>query len=96
MEDPKLYKNYLKGTADLLSPVDVKKVIVLDIGSTVIRIGISGDNNPILILPLVIARSIHKNSGDLTLTKLPDVFSHKAFQIYEEKPLEYNLIYPMI
>ena len=30
------------------------------------RIGISGDNFPILTLPFVVAKSIHKNSGDLT------------------------------
>lgn len=96
MEQKKFYKNYLRGTSDLISPVDQKKILVLDIGSTVLRVGLSGDNIPIIVLPLVVAKSIHRNSGDLTQTKLPDVFAKKAFVTIKEKPTEYNLFYPMI
>lgn len=60
------------------------------------RIGLSGDNFPMLILPLVIGKSKHKDSADLTQTKLPDTFGKKALKMFQDKPKEYVLIYPMI
>lgn len=74
----KKFKAYLKGTDDLLSPVDHRKVIVVDVGSIEIRIGISGDNFPILVFPFVVGKSKHKDSSDLTQTKLPESYGHKA------------------
>lgn len=57
MENSNKYKHYLKGTADLKSPVDVKKVVVVEIGSCYIRVGFSGDNSPVYDLPFVVMKS---------------------------------------
>ena len=57
MEFSRKYKNYLKGTADLLSPTDVKKITVIEIGSCYVRVGFSGENIPIFDLPFVVMKS---------------------------------------
>lgn len=60
------FSSYLKGTDDLLSPVDIKKILVLDIGSNTLRLGLSGENFPLLTLPNLIAKPNNLNSNDLT------------------------------
>lgn len=57
MDYSKKYKNYLKGTADLISPTDVKKIIVVEIGSCYIRVGFSGENSPFFDLPFAVMKS---------------------------------------
>ncbi len=66
MEKGKKYNSYLKGTIDLISSVDQKKIIVIDIGSNYFRLGLSGDNLPILNFPLVIGKYKYKDINDLT------------------------------
>lgn len=66
MEFSKKYRNYLKGTADLKSPVDVKKLFVVEIGSCYVRVGFSGENSPVFDLPFVVMKSKNQDSNDLT------------------------------
>ena len=95
-ENSKKYKSKLQGTDDLISPVDQKKVIVIDIGSNYIRIGLSGDNMPMLNLPLVLGKSKHRDSNDLTRTKIPDTYGIKSRKIFKDKHEDYYLVYPLI
>lgn len=50
-------KNQLKGTSDLLSPCDRKKILIVEIDVFEVKIGISGHNIPIIIEPFVISKS---------------------------------------
>lgn len=95
-EETKNFKTQLQGTSDLISPVDVKKIIVIEIGSYHLRIGISGDNKPLLELPFIVATSLDTDTSDLTKTKLADVFGKKGVWALEEKPGEYELVYPFV
>lgn len=96
MEGSKKYNSFLKGTDDLISPVDVKKIFVLDIGSSYIKLGRSGENLPFFNIPFIIGKSKNKNSKDLTQTKLPDTFGENVVKFLNEKPSEYDLIYPFV
>jgi actin-related protein len=90
------YKSYLKGVNDLISPVDVKKILVMDIGSNYIRVGLSGDNFPLLNLPAIVAKSRNINTNDLTQTKLPDLFATKAINEVANRQNDYDLYYPLV
>jgi actin len=90
------YKSYLKGVNDLISPVDVKKILVMDIGSNYIRVGLSGDNFPLLNLPAIVAKSRNINTNDLTQTKLPDLFATKAINEVADRQNDYDLYYPLV
>lgn len=90
------YKSYLKGINDLLSPTDVKKIIVIDISSNYVRVGLSGENFPLLNLPFLVAKSRSINSTDLTQTKLPDLFAAKGINGTIEKPQDYSIYYPLM
>lgn len=95
-EETKTIKSQLQGTSDLVSPVDAKKIIVIEIGSFCLRVGVSGQNKPLLELPFVVATSIDTDTSDLTKTKLTDVFGKKCVGALEEKPGEYELVYPFV
>jgi actin beta/gamma 1 len=90
------YQSYLKGVNDLLSPVDVKKIVVVDIGSNYIRVGLSGENFPLLNLQCLVAKSKNINTNDLTQTKLPDLFATKGINVLAERPADYSLYYPLM
>jgi actin-related protein len=90
------YKSYLKGVNDLISPVDVKKILVMDIGSNYIRVGLSGENFPLLNLPALVAKSKNVNTNDLTQTKLPDLFATKAISDSAFRQSDYDLYYPLV
>ena len=53
------FSSYLKGTDDLISPVDIKKILILDLGSNTIRLGLSGENYPLLTLSNIIAKPVY-------------------------------------
>ena len=89
-------KSLLQGTSDLISSVDIKKIVVIELGSFNLRIGVSGQNKPLLDLPYLIARSKNVNLKDPTKTHLPDVFGKKCEEALRDKPDEYELIYPAI
>lgn len=95
-QNKKSSKSLLQGTADLLSPVDLKKIVVIELGSFRLRIGVSGQNKPLLDLPFLIAQSKNVNLKDPTKTHLPDVFGKKCEEALRDKPDEYELIYPFV
>jgi len=60
----------LRGTDDLISPVDEKQCIVIDIGSFYTRVGFSGFENPSMIIPTCVAFPNENKDTQYAPTKL--------------------------
>lgn len=45
----------MKGTDDLISPVDTKSIVVIDFGSFYTKVGYSGNDRPKMIFPTCVA-----------------------------------------
>jgi actin-related protein len=88
-------KSSLQGTRDLVSEVDLKEILVLDIGSRMLRLGLSGQNIPQLKIPNRFARLVN-DPRELGSTKLPRVCGAGIFEKLKKSNESYSMEYPFI
>lgn len=83
----------LRGYDDLVSPVDQKQVLVIELGTLSTRIGYSGEDEPELVMPacMTVARSSNRN--DFAQNRLKRFFGAEALSAVEEKE-DCELAYP--
>lgn len=86
-------KSLLKGYDDLVSAVDQKQVIVVEVGSLNLRVGYSGENEPRVSMPACFAVSRTANKSDYAQPRAPTLFGHDAIAASNAKE-DYELIYP--
>lgn len=60
----------MKGTDDLISPVDTKSIVVIDFGSYYTKIGYSGNDRPKMIFPTCVASAKEQNDLDSGTSKM--------------------------
>ena len=88
-------KSSLQGTHDLVSSVDLKEILVLDMGSRMLRLGFSGQNIPELSIPNRFARLVN-DPRELGSTKLPRVCGTRILEKLKKSNENYSLEYPLI
>jgi actin-related protein len=85
----------LQGTHDLVSEVDLKEILVMDIGSRMLRFGYSGQNIPELSIPTRFAKLVN-DPRELGTTKMRRVCGVNILEKLRKSNESYCLEYPFI
>ena len=94
-ETQKTKSSSLQGINDLMSGVDQKEILVMDLGSRWIRLGFSGQNMPELCLRSRIAKP-RMDSREIGSAKLPKIGGMDILNHLSGKEKTYTLEYPIV